>query len=117
MGPALKDMNKGENVLRETISNGRKIMPKYGGKLSAGEIDALVAHIKSTHNKGEHASAPAIRGVGFSRACDRVHPATRSWQCSSISNKGVAAGRRFANGTNCANMGAPMALWALLSRL
>lgn len=48
VGPALKDMNKDENVLRETISNGRKMMPKYGGKLSAEEIDAMVAYIKST---------------------------------------------------------------------
>ncbi len=47
MGPAFKDMNKDENVLKEAITNGRKMMPKWNGKLSAEEIDAMVAFIKS----------------------------------------------------------------------
>ena len=47
VGPAFKDMNKDAAVLKETITNGRKMMPKWGGKLSAEEIDAMVAFIQS----------------------------------------------------------------------
>lgn len=45
-GPAVKDMNKDPKVLKETIANGRKMMPKFGEKLSEEEIDALVAFIQ-----------------------------------------------------------------------
>ncbi|HED13479.1 MAG TPA: cytochrome c [Gammaproteobacteria bacterium] len=47
LGPAFKDMDKDAKVLRETIINGKKIMPKWGKILSADEVDALVALIKS----------------------------------------------------------------------
>jgi len=47
VGPAFKDMNKDEKVLKTTITNGRKMMPKWKGKLSPEEIDAMVAFIKS----------------------------------------------------------------------
>jgi len=47
LGPALKDMNKDASALRDVIVNGRKIMPKWGKRLSAEEIDALVVLIKS----------------------------------------------------------------------
>jgi len=47
MGPAFKDMNKDPEVLKTTITNGRKMMPKWGSKLSAEEIDAMVAFIQS----------------------------------------------------------------------
>ncbi|RMG92244.1 MAG: cytochrome c [Zetaproteobacteria bacterium] len=47
VGPAVKDMNRDPAVLRKTISEGRKMMPKFGAKLSAEEIDALVAFIQS----------------------------------------------------------------------
>jgi mono/diheme cytochrome c family protein len=33
-------------VLRSTIADGRKMMPKYSGKLSAEEINAVVAFLK-----------------------------------------------------------------------
>ncbi len=46
-GPSLKDMDKDEKVLTEVINKGRKAMPKWGKKLSAEEISALVALIKS----------------------------------------------------------------------
>jgi len=47
VGPAFKDMNKDEAVLKTTITNGRKMMPKWNGKLSEEKIDALVELIKS----------------------------------------------------------------------
>lgn len=47
VGPAFKDMNKDEAVLKKTISEGRKMMPKFGGKLDEEEIDALVKLIQS----------------------------------------------------------------------
>jgi mono/diheme cytochrome c family protein len=47
MGPALKDMVTDPKALRETIVNGRKMMPKYAGKLSDEEIDAMVDYIKA----------------------------------------------------------------------
>lgn len=47
MGPALKDMVTDPKVLRETIVNGRKMMPKFAGKLSDEEIDAMVDFIKA----------------------------------------------------------------------
>lgn len=47
MGPAVKAMNPDEAVLKATITDGRKMMPAYGSKLSGEEIDALVAFIKS----------------------------------------------------------------------
>jgi len=47
IGPAFKDMNKDPAVLKATIENGRRMMPKFGKKLSGEEIDAMVAFIKS----------------------------------------------------------------------
>jgi len=47
MGPALKDMNTDIAVLKETVTNGRKSMPKFGKKLTAEEIDAVVAYVAS----------------------------------------------------------------------
>jgi len=47
VGPAFKDMNTDPAVLKTTITNGRKIMPKFGKKLSGEEIDAMVAFIQS----------------------------------------------------------------------
>jgi len=47
MGPAFKDMNKDPTVLKATITNGRKMMPKWSGKLSEEEIDSMVTFIKS----------------------------------------------------------------------
>lgn len=46
MGPAVKAMNTDAEVLRSVISDGRKMMPKFSGKLSAEEIDAVVAYLK-----------------------------------------------------------------------
>lgn len=46
VGPAVKAMNTDAEVLRSTITDGRKMMPKYSGKLSAEEIDAVVAYLK-----------------------------------------------------------------------
>lgn len=46
VGPAVKAMNQDIEVLRSVITNGRKMMPKYSGKLSAEEIDAVVAYLK-----------------------------------------------------------------------
>ncbi len=47
VGPAFKDMNKDPAVLKATITNGRKMMPKWKGKLSEEEIDAMVKFIQS----------------------------------------------------------------------
>jgi len=47
MGPAFKNMNKDAAALKNTITNGRKMMPKFGKKLSGEEIDAMVAFIQS----------------------------------------------------------------------
>lgn len=46
MGPAVKAMNTDAEVLRSVISDGRKMMPKFSGKLSAEEIDAVVVYLK-----------------------------------------------------------------------
>jgi len=46
VGPAVKAMNTDAEMLRSVIADGRKMMPKYSGKLSAEEIDAVVAFIK-----------------------------------------------------------------------
>ncbi len=46
VGPAVKAMNTDAEVLRSVIADGRKMMPKYSGKLSAEEIDAVVAYLK-----------------------------------------------------------------------
>jgi len=47
VGPAFKDMNKDIAALKATITNGRKMMPKWKGKLSEEEINAMVEFIKS----------------------------------------------------------------------
>jgi len=47
VGPAFKDMNKDVAILKTTITNGRKMMPKFGKKLSEEEIDAMVKFIQS----------------------------------------------------------------------
>ena len=46
MGPAVKAMNSDAEVLRSVVAEGRKMMPKFSGKLSAEEIDAVVAYLK-----------------------------------------------------------------------
>lgn len=46
VGPAVKAMNADPEVLRSVIADGRKLMPKYSGKLSVEEIDAVVAYLK-----------------------------------------------------------------------
>ena len=50
VGPSVKAMNQDAEVLRSVITNGRKMMPKYSGKLSAEEIDAIVVYLKEQHN-------------------------------------------------------------------
>jgi len=47
IGPAFKDMNTDPAVLKATITNGRKMMPRFSRKLSGEEIDAMVAFIQS----------------------------------------------------------------------
>ncbi|MDX8390426.1 MAG: cytochrome c [Mariprofundaceae bacterium] len=47
MGPAVMKMNKDAEVLRVTITDGRKSMPKFGKKLGAEKINALVDYIQS----------------------------------------------------------------------
>jgi len=50
-GPPFAQMNTDSKVLKMTITNGRKSMPKFNSKLSAAEIDAMVSYIQSTHAK------------------------------------------------------------------
>jgi mono/diheme cytochrome c family protein len=53
-GPSLRDdkVNAAPaEDLRNIISNGKGHMPKYAGKLSAEEIDALVQQIKALSKK------------------------------------------------------------------
>jgi len=40
-------MNKDSKVLKATIENGHRSMPRFGKKLSAEEIDAMVTFIRS----------------------------------------------------------------------
>jgi len=47
VGPALKSMSRDPGALKATITDGRKMMPKFGKKLNSAEIDALVKHIQS----------------------------------------------------------------------
>jgi len=47
-GPAVSLMSKDPNVLKYDIENGRRGMPKFGNKLSAAEIDAMVSFIQSS---------------------------------------------------------------------
>jgi mono/diheme cytochrome c family protein len=51
VGPAVKDMNKDPAVLKETITNGRRQMPKFGKKLTAEQIDEVVAYLQSVEGK------------------------------------------------------------------
>jgi len=51
IGPALKSMNCDPKVLKATIVNGRKMMPKFGKKLEEAEIDALVEYILSKQSR------------------------------------------------------------------
>lgn len=49
VGPAVKDMNTDAAVLKTTITDGRKSMPKFSSKLSEEEIDAVVSYLVSQH--------------------------------------------------------------------
>ncbi len=49
VGPAVVNMSADVDILTETITNGRKRMPKFGRKFSAEEIESLVAFIQSNH--------------------------------------------------------------------
>jgi len=40
-------MNSDAEALRSAIADGKKRMPKFGGKFSAEEIDALVVFIQA----------------------------------------------------------------------
>jgi mono/diheme cytochrome c family protein len=46
-GPAFKDMSSDPEVLLNTITNGRKSMPKFSNKLSSDEIATMVSFIQS----------------------------------------------------------------------
>lgn len=51
VGPGFAEMNTDAAVLKEALTNGRKMMPKFTGKLNEEEIDAMVAFIQShQHN-------------------------------------------------------------------
>ncbi len=50
VGPAVKDMNKDNAALKATIISGRKMMPKFGKKLSAEEIDAVVEFLAANRS-------------------------------------------------------------------
>lgn len=47
IGPAFSNTNPDAAILKETITNGRKVMPKFKNKLSDAEIDAMVKFVKS----------------------------------------------------------------------
>ncbi len=54
LGPTLvsgKTSSMSADDLRNIITNGKGHMPKYGGKLSADEINTLVLQIKAIGNK------------------------------------------------------------------
>lgn len=46
MGPAVKSMVTDAAALHTIITDGRKMMPKFGKKLDAEQIDSLVAYIQ-----------------------------------------------------------------------
>jgi len=46
VGPAVKAMSTDAGVLRNTIINGRKMMPRFGKRLDAAQVDALVSYIQ-----------------------------------------------------------------------
>jgi len=48
IGPAFSKMNSDPAVLKDILTNGRKMMPKFGKKLGEEKIDAMVVFIKST---------------------------------------------------------------------
>lgn len=53
-GPSLvsaKSAAASADDLRTIITNGKHHMPKFGGKLSASDIDALVEQIKASNTK------------------------------------------------------------------
>ncbi|HXH71963.1 MAG TPA: cytochrome c [Mariprofundaceae bacterium] len=50
VGFAVKDMNADNAVLKDVVTNGRKAMPKFGSKLSAEEIDAVVAYLAANRD-------------------------------------------------------------------
>lgn len=51
VGPAVKSMNTDAEALRSVIADGKGMMPKYSKKLSAAEIDAVVAFIQAEQGK------------------------------------------------------------------
>ena len=51
VGPMVASMNTDSEVLKTTIVNGKKRMPKFGHKLSEEEIDAIVAFIQENQSQ------------------------------------------------------------------
>ncbi len=51
VGPAFIHMSTDPKVLKTTITDGHNIMPRFGGKLSVAEIEAMVSYIRSIHAK------------------------------------------------------------------
>lgn len=51
LGPSVKTMSQDEGILLEVISQGRKSMPAYAGKLGDEEIASLVDYLLSQQSK------------------------------------------------------------------
>lgn len=51
VGPAVKSMNKDPSVLKQTITNGRGMMPRFSHKLTTEQINQVVAYLQSVQGK------------------------------------------------------------------
>ena len=51
VGPAVKDMSKDAAVLKRFITDGKGMMPNFSHKLSAEQIDQVVAYLQSQESK------------------------------------------------------------------
>ena len=51
VGPMVASMNADPEILKATITNGKRRMPRFGHKLSEEEIDAVVAFIQENQSQ------------------------------------------------------------------
>ena len=50
-GPAVKDMSRDTAVLKQFITHGKGMMPNFSNKLSAEQVDQVVAYLQSQQGK------------------------------------------------------------------
>jgi len=73
LGPSLKNMTRDPVVLKAAITDGRKMMPKFGKKFDDAGIDALVKYIQSKQSAAQPVATSVDASGLFKKKCAMCH--------------------------------------------